>query len=118
MLKDKNQTLAAVIYLDVPDEVMIKRVSGRRVHVASGRTYHITTKPPKVPDQDDETGEPLIQRPDDSEETMSKRLKTFHDNNESVMRFYEGLKIVHSIDGNRAIELVWTAIDDVLAKVV
>ncbi|HEY6895223.1 MAG TPA: adenylate kinase, partial [Rhodanobacteraceae bacterium] len=64
-----------VVEIDVPDAAIIERMSGRRCHVASGRTYHIVFNPPKVPGKDDVTGEPLIQRPDDREETVRKRLE-------------------------------------------
>ncbi len=80
----------AVVEIDVPDEEIIKRMSGRRVHLASGRTYHVIYNPPKVEGKDDETGEELIQRDDDQEETVKARLKVYHDQTEPLVAFYSG----------------------------
>lgn len=80
----------AVVEIDVPDEEIIKRMSGRRVHLASGRTYHVIYNPPKVEGKDDETGEDLIQRDDDQEETVRARLKVYHDQTEPLVSFYSG----------------------------
>ena len=78
----------AVVEIDVDDDEIIKRMSGRRVHVASGRTYHIVFNPPKVEGKDDETGEDLIQRDDDQEETVRKRLEVYHDQTEPLIEYY------------------------------
>jgi adenylate kinase len=78
----------AVVEIDVPDEEIIKRMSGRRVHLASGRTYHVVFNPPKVEGKDNETGEELIQREDDKEETVKARLKVYHDQTEPLIGFY------------------------------
>ncbi len=77
-----------VVEIAVPDEEIIKRMSGRRVHLASGRTYHIEFNPPREPDKDDETGEPLIQRDDDQEETVRKRLTVYHAQTEPLVDYY------------------------------
>jgi len=76
-LKAQRLDLDAVVEIDVDHEVIIKRISGRRVHEASGRTYHIESNPPKMEGIDDETGEPLVQRPDDVEETVRHRLDVY-----------------------------------------
>ncbi|MGD8630753.1 MAG: adenylate kinase, partial [Gammaproteobacteria bacterium] len=73
-LKDKGVKIDAVVEIDVDDDEIIKRMSGRRVHLASGRTYHVVFNPPKEEGKDDETGEPLIQRDDDQEATVRERL--------------------------------------------
>src|SRR3977135_3809008 len=73
-VKNKNGGIDYVLEIDVPDEEIIQRMSGRRVHPASGRSYHVKFNPPKVAGRDDVTGEPLIQRDDDKEETVLKRL--------------------------------------------
>ncbi len=78
----------AVVEIDVPDEEIIKRMSGRRVHLASGRTYHVVFNPPKEEGKDDDTGEPLIQRDDDQEETVKARLKVYHDQTEPLVAYY------------------------------
>jgi adenylate kinase len=78
----------AVVEIDVPDSEIVKRMSGRRVHLASGRTYHVLYNPPKVEGTDDETGEELIQRDDDKEETVLARLKVYHDQTEPLIVFY------------------------------
>jgi len=87
-LKEAGVPIDAVVEIDVPDEEIIKRMSGRRVHLASGRTYHVVFNPPKEEGKDDETGEPLIQRDDDQEETVKARLKVYHDQTEPLISFY------------------------------
>lgn len=87
-LKEAGVPIDAVVEIDVPDEEIIKRMSGRRVHLASGRTYHVVFNPPKVEGKDDETGEPLIQRDDDREETVKARLKVYHDQTEPLIGYY------------------------------
>ncbi len=77
-----------VVEIDVADEEIIKRMSGRRVHVASGRTYHVVFNPPKVAGKDDVTGEDLIQRDDDKEETVKKRLDVYHAQTEPLVKYY------------------------------
>ncbi len=87
-LKAAGVPVDAVVEIDVPDEEIVKRMSGRRVHLASGRTYHVVFNPPKEAGQDDVTGEPLIQRDDDKEETVKARLKVYHDQTEPLIDFY------------------------------
>ena len=87
-LKDAGVDVDAVVEIAVPDEEIVKRMSGRRVHLASGRTYHIVYNPPKEEGKDDVTGEPLIQRDDDSEDTVLARLKVYHDQTEPLIDFY------------------------------
>lgn len=87
-LKNGKVFVDAVVEIDVPDEEIIRRMSGRRVHLASGRTYHVVFNPPKVQGMDDETGEPLIQRDDDREETVKARLKVYHDQTEPLIAYY------------------------------
>lgn len=77
-----------VLEIDVPDSSIIDRMSGRRVHVASGRTYHVTFNPPKVAGKDDVTGEDLIQREDDKEETVRKRLEVYHQQTRPLVDYY------------------------------
>ncbi len=79
----------AVVEIDVPDEEIIKRMSGRRAHLASGRTYHIVYNPPKVADKDDETGEDLVQRDDDKEGVVKDRLKVYHEQTEPLIGYYK-----------------------------
>jgi adenylate kinase len=87
-LKDKGVKIDAVVEIDVDDDEIIKRMSGRRVHLASGRTYHVVFNPPKEEGKDDETGEPLIQRDDDKEETVRERLSVYHDQTEPLIEYY------------------------------
>ena len=87
-LKAAQIAIDAVVEIDVPDEEIIKRMSGRRVHLASGRTYHVVFNPPKVAGKDDETGEDLVQRKDDEEATVKERLKVYHDQTEPLITFY------------------------------
>ncbi|MGD2186496.1 MAG: adenylate kinase [Desulfobacterales bacterium] len=88
-LKEAGVPVEAVVDIDVPDAEIIKRMSGRRVHLASGRTYHIVFNPPKEEGKDDVTGEPLIQRDDDQEETVRKRLDVYHAQTEPLIDYYK-----------------------------
>ena len=87
-MRDAGVTLDFVVEIDVPDANIIDRMSGRRVHLSSGRTYHVKYNPPKVEGKDDETGEDLIQRDDDKEETVKKRLDVYHEQTEVLVDFY------------------------------
>ena len=80
--------LDAVVEIDVPDAAIIERMSGRRVHLASGRTYHVKYNPPKVEGKDDVTGEDLVQRDDDKEETVKKRLDVYHSQTKPLVEYY------------------------------
>lgn len=103
--------LDAVVEIDVPDEVIVERMSGRRVHLASGRTYHLKHNPPKVEGKDDETGEDLVQRDDDKEETVKKRLDVYHEQTEVLVDFYSKLTGDNApryikVNGTQAVETV------------
>jgi adenylate kinase len=87
-MKDCGVKIDYVIEIDVPDAVIVERMSGRRVHLPSGRTYHIKFNPPKVTGRDDVTGEPLIQRDDDREETVTRRLAIYHAQTEPLVEYY------------------------------
>ena len=87
-LKTEGVGIDFVVEIDVDDEEIIKRMSGRRVHLASGRTYHIIYNPPKVEGKDDETGEELIQREDDQEQTVRERLRIYHEQTEPLIKYY------------------------------
>ena len=82
-----------VLEIEVADEEIIKRLSGRRVHLDSGRAYHVYFNPPKVANRDDQTGEALTQREDDQEGTVRKRLSVYHDQTEPLVEFYTSLKV-------------------------
>jgi adenylate kinase len=87
-VKNEGIIIDGVVEIDVDDDEIIKRMSGRRVHPASGRTYHVMFNPPKEEGKDDVTGEPLIQRDDDREETVRKRLAVYHDQTEPLIDYY------------------------------
>ncbi len=87
-LREQSVDIDAVVEIDVDDDEIIRRMSGRRVHLASGRTYHLVFNPPKDEGKDDVTGESLIQRDDDSEDTVRQRLKVYHDQTEPLIEHY------------------------------
>jgi adenylate kinase len=87
-MKRAGVAIDYVLEIDVPDEEIIRRMSGRRVHLASGRTYHIKFNPPKREGVDDLTGEPLVQRADDEEQTVRKRLEVYHAQTQPLVRYY------------------------------
>jgi len=87
-MRNAGVAIDYVLEIDVPDAAIVERMSGRRVHVASGRTYHVRFNPPKVEGRDDVTGEALIQRDDDREETVKKRLTVYHEQTEPLVDYY------------------------------
>jgi len=111
-LKAAGVAIDAVIEIDVPDSEIVKRMSGRRAHLASGRTYHILYNPPKNEGKDDETGEDLVQRDDDKENIVLDRLSVYHDQTQPLIAYYQGLSKSDTsvkyirIDGTQAIDTV------------
>jgi len=113
-MKDAAVKLDAVLEISVPDDDIIDRMSGRRVHVASGRTYHVKFNPPKADGKDDVTGEPLIQRDDDQESTVRKRLEIYHSQTKPLVDFYQGwaksgdpaAPLVHNVSGVGAVDTI------------
>jgi adenylate kinase len=87
-MKDAGVPIDFVLEIDVPDAEIVERMSGRRAHLASGRTYHIKYNPPKVEGKDDVTGEDLVQRDDDKEETVKKRLDVYHAQTKPLVEYY------------------------------
>ncbi len=87
-LKTQGVDIDFVVEIDVDDEEIIKRMSGRRAHLASGRTYHVIYNPPKVEGKDDVTGEDLVQRDDDKEDTVRERLRIYHEQTEPLIKYY------------------------------
>ena len=113
---DENVEIDVVLEIDVPDDEIVKRLGGRRVHLDSGRVYHVEFNPPKVEGKDDETGEDLIQRDDDKEETVRNRLAVYHEQTEPLVNFYTELSIagnnvdVIKINGVASVEQIKNAI--------
>lgn len=121
-LRESGERIDYVILIDVAPEVIVRRLSGRRVHLASGRTYHKEFNPPRECGRDDVTGEPLVQRDDDREETVLKRLSVFRAQTAPVMEFYERwaredgqtAPRTERIDGSGTVEQVRERIERVL----
>lgn len=99
-LKTEGIAIDAVVEIDVDDAEIIKRMSGRRVHLASGRTYHVTFNPPKVEGKDDETGEDLVQRDDDQESVVKNRLDIYHDQTEPLINYYNSMDGINYVKVN------------------
>ena len=113
-LKIDQVTIDHVVEIAVDDVEIIRRMSGRRVHLASGRTYHIEFNPPKVVGRDDQTGDELVQREDDKEETVKKRLEVYHQQTKPLVRYYEDWSKTKEknapayvrVDGSKSVETV------------
>lgn len=110
MLTDKNQPLKHAVELQIQDELLVARITGRLVHPASGRSYHKIFNPPKKDMTDDITGEPLIQRSDDNENTLRKRLGTYHEQTGPVVDYYRKTGIWSRIDASAEPGVVWKSI--------
>ena len=120
-MQEAGVLLDAVVEIDVPDSVIVERMSGRRVHPASGRTYHVVYNPPKAEGKDDLTGEDLVQRDDDKEETVKKRLAVYHEQTEVLVGYYSKLKGESApkyikVDGTQAVEAVKAEVLAALGK--
>lgn len=117
-LKEAGVFLDHVIEIAVNDEEIIKRISGRRVHPASGRIYHTINHPPKQADIDDVTGDPLVQREDDKEETVRNRLAIYHEQTEPLIEYYHQWAVkggnnapqFHRIDGRGSVDGIYSSI--------
>lgn len=123
-IRDAGYTPDVIVEIEVPDESIIDRMSGRRIHMASGRTYHIHHNPPKIEGKDDVTGDPLIQREDDREATVRKRLQEYHRMTAVLSKFYrdmasedDGLPEFVSVDGTQKIDKVSSDILEKLAAI-
>ncbi len=101
-MQDAGVYLDAIVEMVVPDDSIVERMSGRRIHLASGRTYHIRHNPPKIEGRDDVTGDPLIQREDDREETVRKRLSEYHRMTAVLSKYYRDLASSGSGDKGKA----------------
>ncbi|MAX10575.1 MAG: adenylate kinase [Candidatus Marinimicrobia bacterium] len=117
LLSDINQDLDMVILLNLNDDIIVKRMGGRRVHPDSGRVYHIEYNPPKVNNKDDITGEDLIVRSDDQEETVRKRLEVYHEQTAPLIDFYTELSILKEIDADGSIHSIKARIKEKIDNV-
>jgi len=117
LLDSINHLLNAVVVIQVPDDVIVNRMGGRRVHLDSGRVYHVEYNPPKKEGIDDVTGEPLIIREDDKEATVRKRLSVYHDMTKPLIDFYASKNLNIKINGNQLIESVQEEIKNALDSV-
>lgn len=110
MLKEDNKKLDHAIEFVIDDNLLVSRVTGRLIHPASGRTYHRIFSPPKIPGKDDVTGEPLIQRSDDNEATLKKRLANYHKQTTPVVEYYKKKSIWSSVDASQSQNVVWASL--------
>lgn len=114
-LENQGVAVDAVLELRVEDEAIVSRMSGRRVHPGSGRTYHLIYNPPRQPGVDDESGEPIIQRDDDKEETVRRRLEVYHEQTSPLIDFYQERadadKLTYiEVDGGGSLDAIRTTI--------
>ena len=116
-MKAAGVKLDLVLEIDVPDEAIIERMSGRRVHLASGRTYHVKFNPPKVEGKDDVTGEDLIQRADDAEATVMNRLSVYQNQTRPLVEYYSAWAARSEADAPRYRQISGTgSVEDITAR--
>jgi len=127
MLAGSGQVVTDVVALEVPDSILEERICGRWIHKSSGRSYHTKFAPPKsmkleegkvvaASMLDDETGEPLMQRSDDTAAALITRLESYHSMTEPVLKHYAPRGVVERIDANQAMPKVWASIDSILKR--
>jgi adenylate kinase len=109
-----DKEIDSVIEFAIDDELLKERIGGRWTHKSSGRSYHVKFNPPKVPFTDDQTGEPLIQRPDDKPETVGARLRTYHEQTTPVLDFYGARGKLRTINADQHIDKVWTEVKTII----
>ena len=114
MLAESGKKLDAVLDFEVPDDKLVDRISGRRIHPASGRSYHIVFNPPKEAGKDDITGEPLIQRKDDNPEVLKSRLNEYHTKTQPIIDYYDKQGLVKVIQADAPIQNVWEQVKTAL----
>tara|TARA_B100001750_G_C15375995_1_gene529862 strand:+ start:201 stop:848 length:648 start_codon:yes stop_codon:yes gene_type:complete len=117
LLDEINQNLDIVISLELEDDIIVKRMAGRRVHPESGRVYHIEYNPPKIKDKDNLTGEDLIIRKDDQEHTVRNRLDVYREQTQPLIKFYDDLNILKAVNANGSIAEIKTKIQNILSYV-
>lgn len=110
MLANKEKKIDRVLEFKVNDDILVERIEGRRVHLASGRSYHVKFNPPKVEGVDDVTGEALIQRKDDNAEVLRKRMSAYHNQTAPILDYYRQKNILKTIDAMAQIDQVKTQI--------
>lgn len=113
LLDKRNQKLDAVVEFLIEDSVLVKRICGRSIHKASGRSYHDEFHPPKVPGIDDVTGEPLMRRPDDNEEALKNRLSQYHKLTMPITRYYAKQGLYKAVDADRPSSQVYASLVNV-----
>ena len=116
MLADLGLELTAVLMLDVDEDEVVERLSGRRIAPSSGREYHIRFKPPKTPGVDDETGEPLVQREDDREETIRKRLEVYREQTTPVIDYYRAQGVLETVNGSGEFDEIYDRMQEALTR--
>uniref|UniRef100_A0A915ESG7 Adenylate kinase n=1 Tax=Ditylenchus dipsaci TaxID=166011 RepID=A0A915ESG7_9BILA len=116
ILAKRKTPLDAVVEFSIMDDLLVRRITGRLFHVPSGRSYHVEFNPPKVPMVDDITGDKLIRRSDDNEETLRKRLSTYHTQTSPLVDYYKKAGVHYKIDASQAIASVNEKIDELFTK--
>ncbi len=117
MLKELGKKIDAVIYIDVPEEEVVKRIVNRRTCRNCGAVYHLIYAPPKEPNKCDKCGGELYQRDDDKEETVRQRFKVYMENTAPLIEYYEKKGILYKVDGTKSIDEVFQQIDEILQKI-
>ena len=118
-MKDAGIDVEYIVELQVDDDEIVKRITGRRIHMESGRTYNVDFNPPKVADKDDLTGEPLIQRDDDKEETVRKRLNVYHEQTVALIDYYLEISAEKADSTLRYIKVdAMGSIDDIQQRII
>ena len=113
-MANNNKKINKVLEFRIDDSLLVERITGRRFHKASGRSYHVKYNPPLTEGVDNLTGEPLIQRKDDTEEILKNRLKNYHELTSPVLNYYKNRELLTTLDAKQPIETVWTRIQEVL----
>ena len=116
MLEGRSERLNAVVNFAIPDSVLLPRVTGRLIHPASGRSYHKLFNPPKVAMKDDVTGESLIQRADDNEESMKVRLDAFHKQTQPVIDYYRQRGLLKDVNADQPFQQVYQQIQQAMGN--
>jgi len=116
MLKEDKTKLNQALEFAIEDSLLIRRILGRLVHPASGRSYHTEFYPPKVPGKDDVTGEPLVKRDDDNEVTLKKRLESYHKTTVPVVGYYKDQHILTTLDASQKSDRVYSQIKGIIEK--